>query len=427
MPPLTGLLLGLPVLRVRHDYIAIVTLGFGEIVKLILNNWTDLTDGPNGIYGMAPPQVFGWAIKSRVGYYYLVLVLVCLVVFFMYRLGNSRLGRAWIAIREDEISASSLGIKTNRLKLLAFTLGAGLAGMAGCVLAAKHRFISPAGFGFYESIILLCMVTIGGIGNIPGRHAGGRHSLLGPGDPSGVQRFSDDHRRLGHDRPDAFPARGDPRQGKAQNHLDSSGQDPERPVCPLIFFEPMRERFLIGKNISKVFGGVRALQEVSLEILRGEILGLIGPNGAGKTTLFNCMTGIYPPTGGQIILEGRQLDLGGLKPPEVARLGVARTFQNSRVFSGMTTLENVMAGCHLWTRAGLGGAIFAGRGTRKEETEIVDYSLELLEFFGPRAPGQYPGKFSALWFAAASGNCPGHGHPSAAPVAGRTHLRHESP
>ena len=86
----------------------------------------------------------------------------------MYRLGSSRLGRAWIAIREDEISASSLGIKTNRLKLLAFTLGAGLAGMAGCVLAAKHRFISPAGFGFYESIILLCMVTIGGIGNIPG-------------------------------------------------------------------------------------------------------------------------------------------------------------------------------------------------------------------------------------------------------------------
>jgi branched-chain amino acid transport system permease protein len=165
---LTGLLVGLPVLRVRHDYIAIVTLGFGEIIKLILNNWTDLTDGPNGIYGMASPQIFGWVVRSRVGYYYLVLVLVCLVVFFMYRLENSRLGRAWIAIREDEISASSLGIKTNRLKLLAFTLGAGLAGMAGCVLAAKHRFISPAGFGFYESIILLCMVTIGGIGNIPG-------------------------------------------------------------------------------------------------------------------------------------------------------------------------------------------------------------------------------------------------------------------
>jgi len=142
----------------------------------------------------------------------------------------------------------------------------------------------------------------------------------------------------------------------------------------------MRKPYLIGNKVTKVFGGVRALQEVNLEILRGEILGLIGPNGAGKTTLFNCMTGIYAPTAGQILLEDRRLDLGGLKPAEVARLGVARTFQSSRVFSGMTTLENVMAGCHLWTRAGLGGAIFPGRGTRKEETEIVDFSLELLEF-----------------------------------------------
>ncbi len=165
---LTGLLLGLPVLRVRHDYIAIVTLGFGEVIKLILNNWTALTDGPNGLYGMAPPQLFGLAIRSRTGYYFFALVFVALVIFFMFRLANSRLGRAWIAIREDEVSASSLGIKTDRMKLLAFTLGAALAGMAGCLLAAKHRFISPAGFGFYESIIILCMVIIGGIGNITG-------------------------------------------------------------------------------------------------------------------------------------------------------------------------------------------------------------------------------------------------------------------
>lgn len=165
---LTGLLLGLPVLRVRHDYIAIVTLGFGEVIKLILNNWTALTDGPNGLYGMAPPQFLGLILKSRIHYYYLVLVFVYLVLFIMVRLGRSRLGRAWIAIREDEVSASSLGIKIDRLKLLAFTLGAGLAGIAGCILAAKHRFISPAGFGFYESIIILCMVIVGGIGNIPG-------------------------------------------------------------------------------------------------------------------------------------------------------------------------------------------------------------------------------------------------------------------
>ena len=163
-----GLLLGLPVLRVRHDYIAIVTLGFGEVIKLILNNWTDLTDGPNGIYGMAPPQIWGFAIRSRTQYYYLALLLVYLILFLMVRLAHSRLGRAWIAIREDEVSAATLGVRVDRLKLLAFTVGASLAGVAGCLMATKHRFISPAGFGFYESIIILCMVIVGGIGNIPG-------------------------------------------------------------------------------------------------------------------------------------------------------------------------------------------------------------------------------------------------------------------
>jgi branched-chain amino acid transport system permease protein len=91
-----------------------------------------------------------------------------IILFFMVRLGHSRLGRAWIAIREDEVSAATLGIRVDRLKLLAFTVGAGLAGVAGCLMASKHRFISPAGFGFYESIIILCMVIVGGIGNIPG-------------------------------------------------------------------------------------------------------------------------------------------------------------------------------------------------------------------------------------------------------------------
>jgi len=139
-------------------------------------------------------------------------------------------------------------------------------------------------------------------------------------------------------------------------------------------------RYLTSKNISKVFGGVQALQDVSFEVFQGEILGLIGPNGAGKTTLFNCLTGIYPPTHGEIILENSKRNLVGLKPAEVAKLGIARTFQNSRVFSGMTTLENVMVGCHLWSHAGLGGALFAGKRVEKEEEEIIENSLELLEF-----------------------------------------------
>ena len=142
----------------------------------------------------------------------------------------------------------------------------------------------------------------------------------------------------------------------------------------------LASRYLTSKNISKVFGGVQALQDVSFEVFQGEILGLIGPNGAGKTTLFNCITGIYPPTRGEIILENSKRNLVGLKPADVARLGISRTFQNSRVFSGMTTLENVMVGCHLWSHAGLGGALFAGERAKTEEEEIIENSLELLEF-----------------------------------------------
>ena len=137
---------------------------------------------------------------------------------------------------------------------------------------------------------------------------------------------------------------------------------------------------LTNHKLSKVFGGVRALQDVSFEVFQGEILGIIGPNGAGKTTLFNCITGIYPPTRGEIILRKERKNLVGLKPAEVANLGIARTFQNSRVFSGMTTLENVMVGCHLWTHAGLGGALFVGNRVRKEEEEVIKKSLALLEF-----------------------------------------------
>jgi branched-chain amino acid transport system ATP-binding protein len=127
---------------------------------------------------------------------------------------------------------------------------------------------------------------------------------------------------------------------------------------------------------------VNALQAVSFSVIRGEILGVIGPNGAGKTTLFNCMTGIYAPSAGEIVLEEKHTSVVGLKSADIAALGISRTFQTSRAFSGMTALENVMVGCHLWTRAGLGGAIFSGRRTKREEEEVVGNSLELLEFLG---------------------------------------------
>ncbi|MDA8240242.1 MAG: hypothetical protein M0Z67_07710 [Nitrospiraceae bacterium] len=163
-----GFLLAFPALRLKGDYLAIVTLGFGEIVRLVLNNWDSLTKGPNGISGIDAPSLFGATLGDLSSYYYLVLVFVVLTVFVMRRVEDSKIGRAWIAIREDEIASSAMGISTMRYKLYACAFGAFWAGIAGCLFAAKMRFVSPESFTFMESVLILCMVIIGGIGSITG-------------------------------------------------------------------------------------------------------------------------------------------------------------------------------------------------------------------------------------------------------------------
>jgi len=142
----------------------------------------------------------------------------------------------------------------------------------------------------------------------------------------------------------------------------------------------LKPPLLVAKNVSKHFGGLAALSEASFTINPGEIFGLIGPNGAGKTTLFNVLTGLYTPTSGNVLLNGQPLL--GLKPHDVVRLGLARTFQNIRLFANMTALENVMVGRHARTRAGILGAIFRGSGTRAEEADIAQRAHALLDLVG---------------------------------------------
>jgi branched-chain amino acid transport system permease protein len=163
-----AVLLGMPTLRLRGDYFAIVTLGLGEITRIILNNLDSVTGGPNGISRISRPVIAGYALHTTLDFYYLILVILILTVFAMKRLMASRIGRAWIAIREDEIAAEAMGINTFRLKLLAFVLGSAWAGVAGVFFAAKMAFISPESFTFFESVMILCMVVLGGMGSIPG-------------------------------------------------------------------------------------------------------------------------------------------------------------------------------------------------------------------------------------------------------------------
>ena len=166
-----GILLGFPVLRLRGDYLAIVTLGFGEIIRLILENWNEFSKGPSGISNIPRPGLFGleMSLEAAIIYlYFLMIGLVLFTVFVVRRLQDSRIGRAWYALREDEIACQAMGIDKTKTKLTAFALGATWAGMAGVIFAAKTTFINPASFTFLESAIILCIVVLGGMGSIIG-------------------------------------------------------------------------------------------------------------------------------------------------------------------------------------------------------------------------------------------------------------------
>ena len=179
---LFGVLLGAPTLRLRGDYLAIVTLGFGEIIRVFLNNLDqpyNITNGPKGIGSIDAVTVFGYPLSKRLDlgwielpsvtlYYFLFLALVVLSVVICHRLENSRLGRAWMAIREDEIAAKAMGLNTRNLKLMAFGMGAMFGGVSGAMFAAFQGFVSPESFSLMESVMIVAMVVLGGLGHLPG-------------------------------------------------------------------------------------------------------------------------------------------------------------------------------------------------------------------------------------------------------------------
>ena len=168
---LFGILVGLPVLRLRGDYLAIVTLAFAEILRLVLENWNAFSFGPSGISNIPRPGFFGLTLtpeQAAIYMYFLLIALCGFAIFVIYRLQHSRIGRAWVALREDELACQAMGIDKTRAKLAAFALGATWAGMAGVLFAAKTTFINPASFTFLESAMILAIVVLGGMGSIVG-------------------------------------------------------------------------------------------------------------------------------------------------------------------------------------------------------------------------------------------------------------------
>ena len=343
-----GALFGAPTLRLRGDYLAIVTLGFGEIVPIVLRNASAITNGAQGLPGVKTPMLFGWTSASTRGpFYYTIVAFVAVIVFVSYRLQYSRTGRAWLALREDELAAGTMGINHVQYKLLAFAIGAAIGGIAGTFHVAKLTTATPDMFQFTVSTIILVMVVLGGMGSIPGVGVGaliltifqsiilGQLNVWGHSPRRGDERGLADHarpdpgqpadlrRRAGGD--DALPPPGAHPRPAVRRRLSVTQQvvQPSRGGFKAIFSIAERdstqkpgEPLLAVKGLYKHFGGLVAANKIDFEIYPGEIVSVIGPNGSGKTTLFNMLTGLVRPDGGTAMYHGT--DITRLPPHKIA-------------------------------------------------------------------------------------------------------------
>jgi branched-chain amino acid transport system permease protein len=433
---LLGLVIGAPTLRVRGDYLAIITLGFGEIIPVAIRNLGDvtieiggwrpierlnLTGGENGVNPVGRPYLPGVSFETDpVPWYFLILVIGALSLWAMSRLRDSRLGRAWMAIREDETAADCTGVNPTSTKLLAFALGASFSGFAGSVYAAKLQAITPGAFEFQVSIMLLCMVVLGGAGSLKGVILGGMLITLFDrvvlsqttsfvrwvGRSAGISVLTAADLTLwrwfffGLGLVLVMLLRPEGLAGRRVRPLAVGADDADDPIVLEPAPAPRREAIpdwlrdgvrrggprsepapiLDVRGVTKRFGGVVALNEVDLVVPRGAIIGLIGPNGAGKTTFFNVVTGLNRPDGGRITLDGASLV--GLRPNAVVARGVARTFQSIRLFPQMTVLENVLVGEHCRLAATVAGAVLRPPTVVAEEARARARARELLAFVG---------------------------------------------
>jgi branched-chain amino acid transport system permease protein len=408
-----GVIFGAPTLRLRGDYLAIVTLGFGEIVPVLALNLEGLTNGAMGLPGVRTPRLFGYDFGfTPLPYYFLGLVLVALAIFVSLRLQESRVGRAWMAIREDELAAGAMGVDHVRYKLLAFAMGAAVGGLGGVFYVAKLTTATPDMFRFPVSVMILVMVVLGGMGSVRGVvlaalilsflqstilqeltvyvNALGR--LVGSSWLAGLQLINSLELIFGvilvlmmlYRREGLFPTvrRVSALTPEQQAALPSRGA-----TVALSWAQPpptggLPRPLLEIEDLTKRFGGVAAADGINLAVQPGEILSVIGPNGSGKTTLFNLITGLTSRDAGVIRLEGEEIS--GLRPHRIVQRGVARTFQNIRLFNNLSVLENMLVGEHARLSAGPLGAILRPPSVRTEERRAVESALEVLGLFGNR-------------------------------------------
>lgn len=367
-----GAVLGLSTLRLGGHYLAMVTISFQQIVTLVMINAIWLTHGPDGVSRIGRPSLF----STTQSYLAFCVAMLALVGYAVWHLPDTRLGRAMRAVRDNELAAGVAGIDVFRTKVYAFAICAVLGGLAGGLFAGGFAYVSPDQFSFAESIVFLTMSLLGGVASPIGSAIGTALLILIPEwlrflksvpglylaiyglfviliirfMPDGIWGFVSAALQRWH--------------AKAKVHA---------PALPLVL-QPAKTGgpiVLEVKGLSKYFGGLKAVDQVDIEVKRGGVHALIGPNGSGKTTTLNVLSGLYKATSGSVVLDGT--DVTTLPPHQRAAAGLGRTFQNIRLFRSMTALENVVIG------AERPGNTLIGRGS---DDELRTRAMAALNFVG---------------------------------------------
>jgi ABC-type branched-subunit amino acid transport system ATPase component/ABC-type branched-subunit amino acid transport system permease subunit len=432
---LFGAILALPALRVTGPYLAMVTLAFGTIIQILINEMTWLTEGPMGITITKPS--FGAHELTEVQYYYMVLVFMLLALLVVHSLLKSHLGRAFEALRDSPIASDCMGVSVWCYKVYAFVISAGFAGLAGSLYAYSEQYISPNTYNFELTILFLLAVIMGGRKTRSGALIGALIVVLLPTLLSDIALFRNIAvtaavlavvgsgialaRQKTTLRKVAVPVIATLVLAGISFKLDNM-IDWRLTIFGLMtlfvvyylqdgivgFFRqlvgrgPVRDQSLVvaarsdpfagasvsggtGKllevdNILMQFGGLKALNQVDLTVVRQTVHGLIGPNGSGKSTMMNVLTGIYKPTAGQVAFNGAVIS--GRTPAQIALGGVARTFQNVQLFGEMTATENVLVGLHHTFRSTVFDAMVHSPRYMREERAARERAAAILEFVG---------------------------------------------
>jgi len=411
-----GALLALPTLRAKGPYLAMVTIAFSVIVFVVAQSWTDLTRGPEGVKNIPGIEWFGLEIRQlrtyrpfgddgltisgAVAYFWIVAFVAMLVQLLANNLLVGRWGRTINAVRQSEIASETVGVSVYRWKVGAFALSAVLAGLAGGFFAHQDGYIVSDTFTFNKSVELLVYVILGGARSLFGPVIGVTVLVILPELLKAAAGF------------DFVPAAGKPilehylmfygalliiflitmPEGMAGALKRIPGVANLLPKMPL---PPVREAValasawgangkarpeLVADNVRMYFGGLKAVDGVTLTIQPGSIHGLIGPNGSGKSTIVNCLTGVYRPTGGVVRIG--DVPMNQLPPHSIAAHGVTRTFQNIQLFRDLSVIENVMMGYHLRMRYGFFDLMLRTRRGVEEEERYRQDAMDLLSFLG---------------------------------------------